>query len=1295
MKKSYAKMIFRACRAIALALMLTAAGCGKMDNFDGEDFSFFDEDKKELAELRTYSLPEMSNEPLVEFIVDDVVKLSSDYEKNIRKTCDYAKLPYRAQHLSQWNNAPQIASSTRALCIFDTKKLSPASINKLMEFVAGGGTLVFPAAIEDRRLAFLMGFKPDAEFETDITSKGIKFVTPVLPSLQDADFNEEALHYGYAAQNFSKNIHILASALNNPDFPVMLENPIGKGRVILFNTSMIFEKIDRGLIFAAVLKGIEGVPYPIANTSTIFLDDFPSPLYDIKQEPIKSEMDLNITDFVRTVWWPDMQSLAKKYNISYSAMIAFDYKNFVNPPFVFDQWDKNKLKANKKIEPVSDWLVKDVKKKGHELALHGYNHVSLKKTLWPNQEFIGTALKAVQKKWEVSNFGDFPTTYVPPSNIIDKEGVALLKKSMPSLKYMCSLYLGERQEGGDREFDFDPYQKDFFDYPRISDGFYLSKEKKYSQQSMYLYTGIWTHFVHPDDIYQIANPYSPTAGDYDLRNDRGLGWKKTKGKNIGLFTEFNDYLRQMTMTFPQMRFLNANDGGSVVNDWRASMFKHSRSEGRYTVAELSSDESLSDKQYWFVFGSAANASKVEGQLRNEAVIYSKTPLLDGFLFMAYTNKPKLTLRDLKYEGPAQNLNVQKARKKVQQDYKRYLASVAKFLSGGYEEGWVDDSEQKFRLELQTLRTKMLADTKIDSVTWNKYAKYMVWEDRGDEVWKMLEEYCVKHPLPQNIMYSKELDKIIEYPNEITREKWLSAQLLVTPNDKDLLNSYIAAYHTPENQEKIRTALVNLLKVDTSFDTWMQYIQHLLVYDPPAALEELKDKQPKEEYKVMATDVAWLYADNLQYQKAYDWSVLSGEVDFASKMSWLLELRSYKVLEEEYKKHIVNNPTDYKAMAEMSGVYHELGRFRDAWVLADSLPEIPEKDALRITLNKDVVYVEPELQQDLLENFPGLFLPEVKAELTKVFRKDKGNFIALNSAAETNKDDPSAFKNVLSYNFYDKKENLHSIAGTYSTMYKVDLKLKDLDNVTHAIGGIQYQFNNKKSDKLQYWTRGRVEYSNYERFYYQFGIGANHSKEKHYKSAEFKIFPAETGPAHSKRIYRMQLNLYYDAYFLKYLNGSISAEGNYYMASKQPTSIATDDTYEGSLTGKLLLDDGKDKKSRFLPFVEGSFTQASVGEADFDLATGYPYWIIDERFYGGGGLGWKFGLSEDDFRARVEASYFFDSYSDNFQRYTGEVAYQLFDFTMITASFEVYAQSKFYSNILQFGVKYNLKKRKKK
>lgn len=1282
-------------RLLVLLLGCLIAGCSSVDNFDKDDFKFFrDQNKIEPVTLRRYSEPNLNQPPLIQFLVDHNYSLSINYNKHLKKICDYAKLPYQAVDLKIWNTSPDIVPSTRVICLVETKKISPKSIDKLIEFVANGGTLFLPFSSEDKRIGFLIGFKSNAEFETDITSKGFFFKTPILPNLKDITFNDEALHYGFAKQNFKNEIKIIATAINDKNYPLIVKNSIGKGKVILYNTTMEFNKIDRGLLFSGVLNGLEGVPYPIANTATIFLDDFPAPLYDIKSEPIKSEMNLTSTDFVKKVWWPDMIKLAQKHKLKYAAMIAFDYKNKVYPPFLFDQWDTHKVKTNDKVEILSDWLVNDVKKNGHELAFHGYNHVSIKKELWKNPYYVGTSLKAVQKKWDVNNFGTMPIVYVPPSNIIDFQGINLLKKGMPSLQYMCSVYLGFTGEGGNREFDFDPFNKNLFGYPRITDGFYLSNIKKYSREAMYLYTGIWTHFVHPDDVYQIASPFNKSGGDYDLRNEKGLGWYKTKGKKIGMFTEFDNYLKQTAVTYPQIRYVNASEGGKIVNDWRASSFSHQSANGTYTVEEINPELSLSNNQYWFVYGSHENASKMDAQLKKEKVLFSKTPFLEGFLYSVYTNQSKLTLPDFNYKTPATKNEIAKRTQSILEEFKRYLSEIKQFILLDAME-WVDDSDENFKIELDFLKNKMLTETKIDSATWNTYAKYMTWEDKGIEVWKMLEAHCTKNPLPQNMMYSKQLDRIIGYPDDIVHEKWLSEQMQITPGDIALLNNYIANFYTPENQKKIKMAFLNLIQVDPNIEIYKQYIQFLMIYEPEAARAELDKLEPSEKYESIATDIVWLYADNEDYKKASKWAEYADNISFSSKMYWKIEKKAFGPLENEYEKYIAQNPTDNAAKAIMVTVYHEQGRFKKAWLATLSLPESPEKEHLKKMLNADVVYLETELQQDLLDNYSELFYPEVKNKLIKAHRREFGNFIDFNSALESNKKDPSAFKNVLSYNLYDGQKNLHSIGATFSKMYKIEFQIDDLDNnITHTLFGIQYQFNNlKQENKLHYWSKIRAEYSDSEKIYYQFGLGANLSKNKKYRSAEFKIFPAESGPAHSKNIYRMQLNYYQDSYFLKYLNGSLSFEGNYYTQSKTNSVFTTGDSYEGSLTGKLSLDTGEDKKSKFMPFIEASYSQASIAKGIIDDNYGYPYWIIKNRFFTGGGLGWKFGKSDSDLTGRVEAGWFYDDYSDEFKRYMGEISYQIFNYTGLKVSFELYTQSKFYSNAIQFGVKHNLKYKK--
>jgi hypothetical protein len=414
------------------------------------------------------------------------------------------------------------------------------------------------------------------------------------------------------------------------------------------------------------------------------------------------------------------------------------------------------------------------------------------------------------------------------------------------------------------------------------------------------------------------------------------------------------------------------------------------------------------------------------------------------------------------------------------------------------------------------------------------------------------------------------------------------------------------------------------------------------------------------------------------------------------MSWLIELKSYKFLESEYDNYILKSPSDYKAKAIMSSVYFDLGRFKDAWILTNSLPESLQKENLKASLNKEVIYVETELQQELLLNFPDLLYANVKQELLRKNRKVFGNFVDINSSLESNKTAASAIKSEVSYNFHDKRKNQHSIAYTLSKMYKIKFEIEDPDNITHSIYGLQYQFSNPENfEKLQYWSKLRGEYSDFGKYYFQFGIGGNYSKNKKFTSAEIKIFPSESGPAYSKNIYRTQGNLYHDRYLFGIINTSFAFEANYYTKSNSNSAASTSDSYQGSITTKIGLDNGEEKKSRLIPFIEASYLKSSIGKTTVALSSGYPYWMIENRFYAGGGLGWKFGKEENNFTSRVEASWFYDDYAADFKRLIGEITYQIEDFAALTSSFELYSQSKFYSNIIQFGLKYNFKKRQKK
>ncbi len=1296
---------------LAIVLSCFLLSCEGLDDWsDLKSIDLFNnkDDASKLKGFKRYETPTMSSQPIVQSVYDPNSKFSKLYNAEIRKVCDYTKLPFYCMTVTTWNATLKIAPSTRVLMLYDTTKLNDASIEVLIDFASKGGTIFIPFANEDKRMGFLYGFKPEAEYATDSKSIGWYFNKPVIPNFKGNAYSLKIKFFGFAAQNFTNKIRVFATASNNPNYPSIIENPIGNGKVLLYNTSGDFTKMDRGFLFSGILKGLEGIPYPIANTATIFLDDFPSPQYDIVAEPIKTEMNITTAEFVQKYWWPDMRELAKEFKIPYAAMLTFDYRNKIIPPFTLDQWNSKKIKFKDKVMPMPDWLVEDVRKNGHELAFHGYNHVSLLKGLWKNPKFISTSMNTIKKKWEISNYGKLPVTYVPPSNDIDRMGLRELQQAMPSIKYICSLYLGQLEDGGDREFDYDPFEKNFFDYPRISSGFSLSDNDKYAIQSLYLYTGIWTHFVHPDDVYQIPTTGGKTAGDYHLRNELGLGWRKSTNSSKAMFPDFRNFVKQFTTAYPQMRFVNGDVGGNIVMNWRASRYNHKAEKGLYTVSEI--NPSNDGKKYWFMYGSAANADRIEAQLRSQMVLFSKTPFIDGYLYSVYSSKPKLTVIDLNYKSPKERAQQAAITNLVRADFAKFKIDVQNFLKGGIP---TEDPDVKFRKEMEVLKNKLLTTAEINPEDWNRYAKYMESEDKVAELWKMYEAHVAKYNTKNNIMYSKELDRMIGYLDDGEKEKWMSEQIRVSPKDKALLTSYYKNFDSEEYKDKIKNVLKTLYEIDPSVQNYKNYIKHLIQYFPEEALVELKDKKPTKDLADIATSIVWLFADNADYKKAIEWSDYSTEIDFVTKMNWYIESGQSQELEVVYKKYIAEHPEDEIATVLMSNVYHEQGRFKDSWVLANSLSNIYEKEELRKTLNRDVLYESIDLQQDLIANHSELFYPDVLAKLKKDIRLAIGDFIDFKTYLETNQKNPAFQKNEVSYNLFDKKGFIHGIGFTFSKYYELETTNKAYkDNADNYTFGLEYKITSPaKENKPQYWSRARVELDKVNNPYYQFGIGMSRSNEKNFRSAAINLYPVETAPGLNQGIYRLKTNLYQDYRITKRINSSVSIEGSYYtegflsrdtigpdinpnrMARTVYTELANgtlqvddiDDAYDVALTLRLMLDKGDIKKSKFIPFVE---SQISYGS--HDLSVGYPYWIIRHRLYGGGGLAWQFNTPI--FNTRIEAGAFLDDFSGHFERVNAELSYQLFDFTALTLNLEMFEQSKFYSNSIQFGIKHNFKKK---
>jgi hypothetical protein len=297
------------------------------------------EDKRFLKPNPRIEYGELSNTPLVTYILDPQNSSSANNSRHVRKTLNYAKIPFGKISINTFNQKPSVENSVRVIVLYDLSLLNKSAMNYLIKFVVKGGHIFIPKVGDDKNFGYLAGVKKDANLQIDTTARGFLFQSDFLPVLKGKPFRNHVKHYGLDAENFRNDIEVLATSTTNEEYPLIVKNNIGNGSVISFNSTQYSEKRERGLFFAAILQGLEGVPYPVANASSIMLDDFPAPLYNFKKEPVTSELGVSQAQFYSEVWWQDMLELAREEDLAYSAYVCFDYSNSTSPPFNFKEWE--------------------------------------------------------------------------------------------------------------------------------------------------------------------------------------------------------------------------------------------------------------------------------------------------------------------------------------------------------------------------------------------------------------------------------------------------------------------------------------------------------------------------------------------------------------------------------------------------------------------------------------------------------------------------------------------------------------------------------------------------------------------------------------------------------------------------------------------------------------------------------------------------------------------------------------------------------------------------------------------
>lgn len=1195
----------------------------------------------------------IEQEPLILVVKHRQDTLSTELSNQVSKALSYSKFPSQTIDLGLISGGLEISSSVRTIVVtsYLISTLSDIDVEKLTTFVAKGNKMVFLGAVTYDQFAFLQGILPFTDYSINKEAKGVYLHEDIFPN--DAGrtyFNKRELpHNGLTKDQFTSKVTIAAGAGNDPDYPLVVINKVGLGEVVTINSELLYEKLYRGLIFASILKGLDGLPYSVANVSTIFLDDFPAPLYNEKLAPIDEEYDLTHSQFIVDEWWPDMKAFADTFNISYSAMTAFNYNANVTPPFDFEEWLAGKIVINNKQENGSIYIARDILKTRHELAYHGYNHFSLWLEDWDNINFMASSVYAARKRWRIDRMGDLPVSYVPPTNYIDSVGISAIMKGMPSIRYMSSLYLGDIEYGTGREFGYEPYAPDdrVFNYPRITSGFSMKENSLFEQQGMQVLTGIWSHFIHPDDVFQVNQRDEDT---FESRNPLRLGWKTHSTYGYGLYHIFRDRVLYTNERYPESRYLTARDAGAITEDWQNSFVIHK--EDRFNRVlfpginpgyQRKSEIDI-EKNYWFSYVSDFNAEEFEEALAGENIKFKKSNIWDGGLYQFYSvgDSLKLPNFDPKYRFDTQFITAQLNQvitrsRQYQTELTDEFGNLIQFLEP--EEGiWVDTrlndairtyqknpddydiQEELIKLSVEfsdiqrailILERRLLSSPVWDQKDIERLFTYYGWD--GETAQTTVENFLERLWLRYR---SQEVIDIKDYavttlglysPEFVLR--WVLREKGLHPNNEEIALEYTRIIENQQNWPILKKELKRLILLNPQSDSLYAYtLQRSFYYEPADSSTSLLETFPVSKHPqvdLFATNLAFLYAYDLNnYSRALYWAGRANNFDARLKLNWLSQLNLFSEFRNVSNKLLQENPEDDSLRIQIGSQLYYQGFTQEGRDVLYPLflNNSQGKSSAHMLINNEMQYFSYEERTSLYRKYPAFFNTKEYKRLTNERRWIQGpKLYAFGEYRDDNFNNRFARYGV-SVQIGNRRRKTHT--------FKIEDLFFESPGTTYLSNyvGIGYEYGHRYRNQISDFKFGGGLFRGEGNIIGEAFTSLSKSGTTSFTSGKLSLGPILTNTAVINNYYQIQFEGYREDIWAKEkFVTTLAGGGNYY------TNSVTEYEATGRFYYQIFIN-----KFRIRPI--GSL---SISDASESFLSGIPYFTPNNYFEQGLGIDLRF------------------------------------------------------------------------
>ncbi len=366
--------------------------------------------------------------------------------------------------------------------------------------------------------------------------------------------------------------------------PLIWSTDYGRGRFVVDNFGL-YTKNLRGLYAASYSLLEDQSVYPVINGQVYYIDDFPSPVPGGNATFIKKDFGMNISEFYSGIWWPDMLKIAEEYGMKYTGGIIENYEDDTSG-------DVERQRDTDRFIYYGNMLL------AHEgeLSYHGYNHQPFSLTnvnydgfydykVWKDEEAVQNALT------ELMDFSQtlFPdahmSVYIPPSNVLSKEGRRILARQGERIKSIASIYFEGRFSYTQ---EFEVADDGIIEQPRIVAGGIIANYLKlaaFSELNMHF---VSSHFLHPDDTL-------------DIERGAEQGWNM-------IFKGYRNYVDWVHRSAPNLRHLTGSQFAGAVERYGILAYEKKMAGDILTL----NIENFHDYAYFFTRFNEGQPGKITG-----------------------------------------------------------------------------------------------------------------------------------------------------------------------------------------------------------------------------------------------------------------------------------------------------------------------------------------------------------------------------------------------------------------------------------------------------------------------------------------------------------------------------------------------------------------------------------------------------------------------------------------------------------------------------------------------------------